>query len=205
MARFPVTNADYQRFAGSKFKVEGGKENHPVVRVSWHDAMKYVRWLNETAKDGLPDGFAFTLPSEAQWEKAARGEYGNEWPWGNEFDQNKCNSCEGGKDGTTPVDTYPSGASPYGVMDMVGNVWEWTHTLFKDYPYEAGDGREDQAASGARVRRGGAFFNYMLGACCAFRNDFGPVSRNFNIGFRVAVSASHSLQLLCQISEPRAL
>jgi formylglycine-generating enzyme required for sulfatase activity len=62
--------------------------------------------------------------SEAQWEKAARGEYGNEWPWGNEFDKNRCNSIEGGKGGTTPVDVYPSGTSPFGSMDMVGNVWE---------------------------------------------------------------------------------
>jgi hypothetical protein len=135
MAHFPVTNADYSRFPEANLKIPKGKEKHPVAAVSWHDAMKYIQWLNETAKDGLPDGFVFILPTEAQWEKAARGEYGNEWPWGNEFDKSKCNTIEGGKIDTTPVDAYPSGASPYGVMDMVGNVWEWTHTMFKGYPY----------------------------------------------------------------------
>ena len=190
MARFPVTNADYQRFAGSKFKVAGGKENHPVVNVSWNDAQKYIAWLNENHAEGLSQGYHFVLPSEAEWEKAARGEYGNEWPWGNEFDKNKCNSKEGGIGGTSPVDAYPPGASPYGVMDMVGNVWEWTHSLLKDYPYEASDGREDEGASGVRVLRGGAFNNNMNNARCAYRNNNNPDNHNNNIGFRVAVSAS---------------
>lgn len=188
MARFPVTNADYAHFPEANFKISKGKERHPVVEVSWQDAMKYVRWLNETAKDGLPDGFVFSLPTEAQWEKATRGEYGNEWPWGNEFDKNKCNSRESKKGDTTPVNAYPSGVSPYGVLDMIGNVWEWTHTLFKGYPYKADDGRESEKDSGRRVLRGGSFDSDRSDARCAARSYSGPDDRGSYIGFRVAVS-----------------
>lgn len=188
MARFPVVNADYAKFADSTFEVGEGMEEHPVVRVSWHDAMKYIQWLNKTANGGVPDGFTFTLPTEAQWEKAARGEYGNEWPWGNEFDKNRCNSYEGGKGGTTKVDEYPAGASPYGVMDMVGNVWEWTHTIIKGYPYKAIDGREIESGSGRRVLRGGSFGLNQDNARCAFRRSSSPGSRLNFIGFRVCVS-----------------
>ena len=188
MALFPVTNADYARFVGADFKIPEGKENHPVVEVSWQDAMKYVNWLNETIKGQLPDGYVINLPTEAQWEKAARGEYGNEWPWGNDFDKNKCNSSEGGKGGTTPVDAYPAGASPYGVLDMVGNVWEWTHSLFKSYPYKIDDGREDESDSGSRVLRGGAFNSSLNRVRCACRLGYDPRSRLGSFGFRVVAS-----------------
>ena len=191
LARFPVTNTEYARHKTSEVKIPKGKKDHPVVEVSWDEAMEYIQWLNETAKDGLPNGFAFSLPSEAQWEKAARGEYGNEWPWGNEFDQNKCNSIEGGKGSTTAVDSYLSGASPYGVLDMVGNVWEWTHTFFKEYPYESGDGRESESGNAMRVLRGGSFDYYQFNARCAYCGSNYPDSRSFYFGFRVCVSAPH--------------
>jgi formylglycine-generating enzyme required for sulfatase activity len=166
------------------------KDNHPVVQVSWLDAMEYCKWFNEQYKTELQDyGLTLHLPTEAQWEKAARGEYGNEWPWGNEFDQGRCNSIEGGKGGTTPVDAYPSGASPYGMLDMVGNVWEWTHTLWKGYPYKADDGRESENDSGRRVLRGGSFGYDRSLARCAYRGSSGPDDRyGYVVGFRVAVS-----------------
>ncbi|GAB4422505.1 MAG: hypothetical protein Kow002_11910 [Anaerolineales bacterium] len=188
MARFPVTNADYRRFAGSNFKIKTGKENHPVVRVSWEEAQKYVAWLNENHRADLPDDYRYCLPSEAEWEKAARGAYGNIYPWGNEFDKNRCNSSEAGKGGTTPVDAYPNGASPYGVLDMSGNVWEWTRSLYKPYRYNPTDGREDEQAQGARVLRGGSFDDDRRYVRCAVRYDF-PVGYLINlIGFRVAAS-----------------
>jgi hypothetical protein len=95
--------------------------------------MAYCEWFNETFQSEL-GGLLLRLPREAEWEKAARGAYGNEWPWGNEFDPNKCNSVEGGKGGTTPVGSYSSagGDSPYGCADMVGNVWEWTEVELTD-------------------------------------------------------------------------
>ena len=134
----------------------------------------------------------FALPSEAQWEKAAQGEYGNEWPWGNEFDKNRCNSRESDKGDTVPVDAYPTGASPYGVMDMVGNVWEWTHTLYKDYPYKLVDGRESDEDLGRRVLRGGSFNRDIRFTRCASRGNNVPDTRGYALGFRVCISSVNS-------------
>jgi formylglycine-generating enzyme required for sulfatase activity len=192
MAKFPVTNEQYAVYAETgKHPVDGWdkKRDHPVVNVSWNDAMAYCKWFNEEYKTELQQrGITLHLPTEAQWEKAARGEYGNEWPWGNEFDQNKCNSLESRLEGTTRVDAYPAGASPYGVMDMVGNVWEWTHTLFKEYPYQADKSREDEQASGSRVLRGGSFLNHRNIARCAARLNLIPDYRDRDLGFRICVS-----------------
>jgi formylglycine-generating enzyme required for sulfatase activity len=124
------------------------------VYVTWHDAMAYCRWLARVT------GRAYRLPSEAEWEKAARGTDGRIWPWGNKWDSKRCNSREGGPGNTTPVGQYsPQGDSPYGCVDMAGNVWEWTLSLLKDYPYDPKDGREDAQAEGRRRLRGGAFFD----------------------------------------------
>ena len=146
------------------------KPDHPVVQITWQDAMAYCNWFDQKFKAEL-EKYSLTLylPTEAQWEKAARGEYGNEWPWGNEFDKKKCNTKEGGKGGTTPVDAYPSGASPYGVMDMVGNIWEWMNTLWKEYPYREDNGREHETIIGYRVVRGGSFGTALREARCAYR------------------------------------
>ncbi|RLD00746.1 MAG: hypothetical protein DRI32_09870, partial [Chloroflexi bacterium] len=193
VARFPVTNADYGKFASEKLKGIEGKENHPVVKVSWDDAQKYIVWLNENHSENLPDGYRFSLPSEAEWEKAARGEYANEYPWGNDFDKNKCNSAES-KIGTTSVvgQFSPAGDSPYGCADMVGNTWEWTRSLWKDYPYpeemEERRKREDEKASGSRVLRGGSFSYTQRSARCAYRYLGHPVKHVLNLGFRICVS-----------------
>lgn len=218
IGQFPVTNAQFAKFIeAAKYQTlaekEGGwsgsgfekgydwrhplgpkdsfekKLDHPVVQIAWQDALAFCEWLNQIKEVNLPDGYKFRLPTEAEWEKAARGEYGNEWPWGNEFDASKCNSSEGGKGGTTPVGAYsPAGDSPYGAADMVGNVWEWTQSVFKDYPYQAGDGREDLKASGSRVVRGGSFLDDSRNARCAYRNGSYPALRNPNRGFRVVVA-----------------
>jgi formylglycine-generating enzyme required for sulfatase activity len=175
IARFPVTNDQFAAFVEATqhehewVKDWKSKMDHPVVNVSWHAAIAYCRWLGGKLK-GEVEGLEIRLPTEAEWEKAARGEYGNEWPWGNEFDPAKCNTAEGGKRGTTPVGAYsPQGDSPYGAADMAGNVWEWCRSIFKPYPYSATDGREDASASGSRAVRGGSWNDGASGARCAFR------------------------------------
>ena len=206
MARFPVTNEQYNAYVkatGIKHPVSRweGKRDYPVAYVKWTDAMAYCQWLNELLKGELPAGIILRLPTEAEWEKAARwlpspsgGEAGGEgesleYPWGNEFDIKKCNTSEGNRGDTTSVGSYsPSGDSPYGCADMAGNVWEWTHSLLEDYPYKATDGREDEQASGYRVLRGGSFNSNEWNARCACRNDSSIVNFSYGIGFRVVAS-----------------
>jgi formylglycine-generating enzyme required for sulfatase activity len=188
MARYPVTNAQYSQFKKKDFGK--GKENHPVVEVSWNDAMEYCNWLNKIlhSEFRIPH-LQLRLPTEAEWEKAARGTDGLEYPWGNAFDKNKCNTSEGGKGGTTSVGLYsPQGDSPYGCADMSGNVWEWTHSLKKAYPYNVNDGREGEKASGARVLRGGSFYSFGRFARCACRSDYDFGNFYDLICFRVVAS-----------------
>ncbi|MBI1930893.1 formylglycine-generating enzyme family protein [Candidatus Poribacteria bacterium] len=114
-----VTVAQYRKFCretGHRMPNApswGWHDDHPIVDVTWYDAAAYCQWAG------------VALPTEAQWEKAARGTDGRIWPWGNEWDKSKCNSYESGIEKTSPVGSYPSGASPYGLMDMAGNVLEW--------------------------------------------------------------------------------
>jgi formylglycine-generating enzyme required for sulfatase activity len=180
MAKTPITNVQYLRWINKNPPT--GKENHPVVFVVWRDAMVYCRWLSEVT------GKSYHLPSEAEWEKAARGTDGRIWPWGNvPPDATQCN-YNMTVDNTTPIGQYPKGASPYGVLDMAGNVWEWTSSLYKEYPYKAADGREDPDAEGRRVVRGGSFNYYGRHVRCACRFRYLPDFRGDLIGFRVVAS-----------------
>jgi len=191
MARTPVTNTQYQAYieatkANPPSLWEGGKalrgtENHPVVSVSWEDARRYCDWLTETS------GRAFRLPTEAEWEKAARGPDGRVYPWGDVWDPALCNTSETGLEATTPVDCYPLGASPYGVLDLAGNVWEWTSSARAGYPYNAADGREvaDAGNSVRRVVRGGSCLLDHRYARCAIRYGSDPHRRPWVYGFRV--------------------
>ena len=193
LAKTPVTNAQYLAFVQAtdhrepqhweQGKPPAGKVDHPVVKVSWDDVVAYCRWLAEAT------GKPYRLPSEAEWEKGARGADGRIWPWGNRWDPQRCNSSEGGKGGPTPVGAYPQGASPYGCLDMAGNVWEWTSSLYKGYPYDAADGREDLEAEGRRVLRGGAFFDSDYFTRCAGRIYGDAVARTDDVGVRVVVSS----------------
>jgi formylglycine-generating enzyme required for sulfatase activity len=180
------------------FKIPPGKESHPVTKASCKEAQLYIGWLNETAQGELPAGTTFRLPSEAEWEKAARGTDGRLYPWGNEFDKHKCNTQEGGEKGSTRVGRFsPDGDSPYGVADMAGNVWEltrsiWGATIWKpdfNYPYVSDDGREtDQDISRLRITRGGTFKSDRKDARCAWRGFATAHNNDFGCGFRVVVS-----------------
>jgi formylglycine-generating enzyme required for sulfatase activity len=190
IGRTATTNAQYSAFVRatghraperwSGRRPPNAKESHPVVYVSWEDALAYCYWLAEAT------GRPYTLPSEAEWEKAARGTDGRVYPWGNEWDARRCNTAEGGRAKTAAVGTYPDGASPYGALDMAGNVWEWTRSAYRPYPYRPDDGREDQAGRGPRVLRGGAFDDSQRHARCACRNWNDPFYSNWLLGFRVA-------------------
>jgi formylglycine-generating enzyme required for sulfatase activity len=192
LAKAPVTNAQYAAFVqatGHKQpghweggKPPGGKEDHPVVHVSWHDAVAYCRWLAEVT------GRPYNLPSEAEWEKGARGTDGRIYPWGDRWDAKRCNTGEGGPGDTTSVGAYPQGASPYGLLDMAGNVWEWTRSIKKDYPYNSEDGRENLKAGDLRVVRGGAFYDGAWYVRCACRLGDSPFYRRRDYGFRVVVA-----------------
>jgi formylglycine-generating enzyme len=170
------------------------KENHPVVCVSWDDANAYCQWINKVDTEELGTNLAFRLPTEAEWEKAARGEYGNEWPWGNDNPVKTLCNIEGWEGDTTPVGKYsPRGDSPYGAADMSGNVWEWCADWYdpQEYVRRAGavvtDPRGPESGT-ARVVRGGSWSLNRTSARCAFRGGAEPDDFFSFIGFRLVLS-----------------
>lgn len=163
------------------------RPNHPVVGISWYEARAYCAWLTEKlrAQDDLSHDEVIRLPTEAEWEKAAKGVWGHrQWPWGDAFDTTRANTAESGIGRTTPVGTYPTGASPYGVEDMAGNMWEWCSSLHRQYPYRPDDGRENLDESGQRVLRGGSWGDNHDYARTTFRGKAVPDARFSTIGFR---------------------
>lgn len=229
MARYPVTVAQYKLFVEqSDYETTDkdsftGASNHPVVRVTWYDALEYCKWLDQNLKilssqkvievqdkdqlafwQGLAENrLQVTLPSEAEWEQAARGSDGRLFPWGNEFNRNKANMGDTGIDTTSTVGCFPSGTSPYGLLDLSGNVYEWTRSLWGyefsksdfNYPYSIEKAPEDLGASKNRLRvlRGGAFSFISWSVRCAYRFRINPDYREDYIGFRVVVSPNASL------------
>ena len=201
IGRHPITNLQYAAFVRAtrgpapeswlEGSVPQGKENHPVVTVLLREALAFCAWLAETTEQ------AFRLPTEAEWEKAARGTDGRIYPWGDDPpDETLCN-FDRKVGGTTPVGRYsPRGDSPYGCADMAGNVWEWCRTKYRPYPYRAGDGREDLQADGGlegpraydrRVVRGGSFIYDKRDVRCAVRHRSNPNHWDWHVGFRVVV------------------
>jgi len=158
--------------------------NQPVVGVTWYEARAYCAWLTEvTARP-------FRLPTEVEWEAAVRGQDGRRYPWGKRFDPARANTLEGQVQGTTPVGMYPGGVSPFGVWDGAGNVWEWTSSIFRQYPYQPDDDREDEASSDNRILRGGSWFSDKGHCRCAFRDVTIPDLYSHYVGFRVASSCT---------------
>ena len=173
LARTTVTNAQYKAFVDAaghgvpsnweNGRIPRGKENHPVVWVSWEDADAFCEWAG------------CRLPTEAEWEKGARGADGREYPWRNQWVDGYCNTSEAGVRDTTPVGSYPHGASPYNLLDMGGNVWEWCDTWY--------DAKRD-----ARVVRGGSWGDNQRDVRCASRGRSSPGGRGSYNGFRGCAS-----------------
>ena len=198
-----VTNAQYRKcveagtcrapttcdsLGGEPTYSDSSKADHPVVCVSWQDAKAYCEWAGKR------------LPTEAEWEKAARGTDGRKYPWGNNFDSSKVNFCDvnceydhkdsGADDGyrrTAPVGSYPEGASPYGALDMAGNVWEWCQDWY-DADYYASSPQRDPQGPGSgtcRVVRGGSWGSRKWGVRAALRDGDVPGFRvNYHGSFR---------------------
>jgi len=185
--RTEVTNAQFAGFvAGTGYRPQGewprenaGKYRHPAVHVTWRDAVAYCAWASKR------------LPTEAEWEYAAGGPDESTYPWGDTW-EDTCARFDGnrGDETTAPVGSYPAGASPFGVLDMAGNVWEWTSSLYQPYPYRATDGREDLTTRGPRVSRGGSWIDPKRYLRAASRIWRGPDARYGFQGFRCAETGS---------------
>jgi formylglycine-generating enzyme required for sulfatase activity len=178
IGKFEVTNDQYSQCVnagictGSAF---GEADNlYPVTSVSWYDANDFCAWVGGR------------LPTETEWEMAARGTDQRSFPWGENVSCDKANYSGCGLSGPTPVGSYESGKSPYGVYDMGGNVWEWTSSLYEPYPYDENDGREDLNSSEARVARGGAWEELGYYLRSAGRKMTNSGASTPDIGFRCA-------------------
>ena len=154
-----------------------------MVGVNWYEAMAYAAWL------AWVTGRPYRLPTEAEWEWAARRNMCR-YPWGDDWDPARCNSSESRLGQPSPVGVYPHGATPDGLHELAGNVYEWTATLYKPYRYAPDDGREDPLADGIRSARGGSWYVGRTNVRCAYRFRFDPGDRDNDLGYRLARASS---------------
>lgn len=187
---YDVTNAHYKRFVDATGRIPPshwsqnqyppGKANHPVTFVSWFDAEAYCKWEGKR------------LPTEAEWEKAARGSDGRMFPWGEKLEPKRANVPPEGVKDTTPVNAFPEGKSPYGLYDMSGNVFQWTSDWF--LPYPGNNVPHPNYGEKLKVLRGGSFFDCSYYKCgLSFqtfnRISLAPATKAISAGFRCAQSA----------------
>jgi iron(II)-dependent oxidoreductase len=194
-----VTNWAYKRFADTTGRrpplhwegrnIPPGLEDHPVVWVSWDDAMAYAEWIGGR------------LPTEMEWEKAARGTDGRVYPWGAQFDPNRANTWETGLHSTAPIGSFPAGKSPYGLLDMAGNVAEWVADQFSPYP----NARTllPEYSRNLRVLRGGSWTFNEYYSRATHRYPRAPNERHGSYGFRMARNAEPLEGLTETSSQPR--
>lgn len=201
--RYPVTNARFAEFldaadthntsgerlfdfddpdarihrTSGRWLADKGYEAHPVVEVTWAGARDYCAWRGQR------------LPTEAEWEKAARGTDGRKYPWGNAIPDRARAQYAAGYNQTAPVTAFRAGASRYGIEDLAGNAWEWVSSAYSSYPYDAKDGREDLTAGPVRGTRGGGHDSQAEEITTTQRGrnlSRNPASGHHNIGFRCA-------------------
>jgi formylglycine-generating enzyme required for sulfatase activity len=183
ISRTEVTNAQYAACvkagacAAPENDVHDRAEfaNRPVTHVSWHDADAYARWVGGR------------LPTEAEWEKACRGAHARRYSWGNQPPTDMLANYDTPAGAITEVGSYPAGKSPYGLLDMAGNVWEWTGSQLGDYPYDQDDGPESSGADW-RILRGGAYYDIDANVRCTVRISDLAGNRYKGFGFRVVAS-----------------
>jgi formylglycine-generating enzyme required for sulfatase activity len=200
IGRFEVTIAQFRAFVEtSGFKVDEkalrGTPDHPVAFVSWPDALAYCRWLEQRLREwsGAPSrlrtlvrgGWRVSLPTEAEWEKAARGTDRRIYPWGNAPRKDRANFEAAA---TTPVGQFACPECPYDLRDMSGNVWEWTRSPYQPYPYDPADDRQNLEADALWVMRGGHFGDSARNIRATTRGGADPGARRPFIGFRVVIS-----------------
>ena len=178
-------NGEWKELAGVSWRTSVGSsaDQVPVTQVSWEDTRQFCTWATGLLTQ---PGYEICLPGEVEWEYAARGGNGNIYPWGNQpADRTRCN-FDDLAGSPSPVQRYGGrGSSPFGCLDMAGNVWEWTRSCYRAYPYRPADGREEPESGENRVVRGGSWDSPAAMLRCSARGKLPPFHRASNLGFRV--------------------